>query len=349
MEKLKVVKIGCGGRNGAHFQKLQSFDDVEIVAFCDPIIERAEARAKAYGSGKCYTDYKKMLEENDADVAFIAVPPHVHGEIEPELIKRGINFLVEKPMALEYSVAEKICGDAEAAGLITTVGFQDRYQEITDIMKDYIAGKQVGLVTGAWIGGIPGVPWWRTWATSGGQIVEQNIHLFDQLRYIFGEPKSVYCASGNNIVDPEEYGVPGYDVDDFSSAVMKFECGTVANLFTGCYVRPGSKTKSGITVMGKDFTVDYTLRRSLEITDKTGTRTWVRDTNAWELIFTDVDGTVTRTPITEQTGVQDRIFIDAIKTGDTSKLRTTYRDALKSLRLTMACNESAVSGEAIRL
>ncbi|MGN1128871.1 MAG: Gfo/Idh/MocA family protein, partial [Candidatus Flemingiibacterium sp.] len=87
MEKIKVVQIGCGGRNGAHFQKLSSFDDVEIVGFCDIIPERAEARAKAYGSGKCYTDVVTMLDETKPDAAFVAVPPHVHGEIEPELIK----------------------------------------------------------------------------------------------------------------------------------------------------------------------------------------------------------------------------------------------------------------------
>jgi myo-inositol 2-dehydrogenase/D-chiro-inositol 1-dehydrogenase len=347
MSKIKVVQIGCGGRNGAHFQKLSSFDDVEIVGFCDVILERAEARAKAYGSGKAYTDFIQMLDETKPEVAFIAVPPHVHGEIEDALIERKIHFLVEKPMALEYSLAERICNEAEAAGLITAVGFQDRYQSITEIMKDYIQGKQVGLVTGSWIGGIPGVPWWRTFATSGGQIVEQNIHLFDQLRFIFGEPESVYCASNKGIVDPEAYGVPGYDVDDYSSAVMKFECGVIANLFTACYVRSGSKVTNGLTVYGKDFTVEYNLRHSLTITDKDGVRKYVRENN--QLIITEADGSTRVLPDIEQTGIQDRIFIDAIKTGDTSKIRTTYRDSLKSLKLTMACNESAETGKVICL
>ena len=158
MEKIKAAQIGCGGRNGAHFQKLSSFADVDIVGFCDIIPERAEARRNAYGSGKAYTDYVQMLDETNPDVVFIAVPPRVHGEIEPELIKRKIHFLVEKPMALDYSVAEHICDEAEKAGILTAVGFQDRYQSLTDIMKDYIKDKQIGLVSGGWLGGIPGVP-----------------------------------------------------------------------------------------------------------------------------------------------------------------------------------------------
>lgn len=347
MEKIKAAQIGCGGRNGAHFQKLSSFADVDIVGFCDIIPERAEARRNAYGSGKAYTDYVQMLDETKPDVVFIAVPPHVHGEIEPELIKRKIHFLVEKPMALDYSVAEHICDEAEKAGILTAVGFQDRYQSLTDIMKDYIKDKQIGLVSGGWLGGIPGVPWWRTFETSGGQIVEQNIHLFDQLRWFFGEPAEVFCASGKGIVDPEAYGVPGYNVDDYSSATMKFKNGVVANLFTACYFQSGAKAPSGMTIYGKDFTVEYGLRHTVTITDKTGVRHWERAND--ELIFTDVDGKVTKTPDTEQTGLQDRAFIDAIKSGDPSGIRSNYRDALKSLKLTMACNESAATGKAINL
>lgn len=347
MEKIKVVQIACGGRAGAHFQKLSSFDDVDIVGFCDIIPERAEARAKAYGSGACYTDYIKMLDETEPDAAFIAVPPDQHGAIEYELIRRRIPFLVEKPMALKLEVAENICEEANRAGIITACGFQDRYQSLTDIMKAYIDGKKVGLVSGGWLGGIPGVEWWRTLETSGGQIVEQNIHLFDQLRWIFGEPLNVFCSSGSGIVSPQEYGVPGYNVDDFSSATMKFKNGVVATLFTACYFRPGSKTSSGITVYGKDFTVEYELRRSLTITDNDGVRKWERKND--QLIFTNADGEVSVTPDTEQTGLQDRAFIDAVKKKNPSLIRSDYNDALKSLRLTMACNDSASSGKAILL
>lgn len=252
-------------------------------------------------------------------------------------------------MALDYAVAEKICDDAEAAGLITACGFQDRYQSLTDIMKEYLVGKEneVGLVTAAWVGGIPRVPWWRTWATSGGQILEQNIHLFDQLRWLFGEVDSVYCASGKGIVDPVALDVPGYDVDDFSSATMKLKCGIVANILTGDFLLSGSKSPSGMVVYGKHFTLEYALRRSLTITDESGVTVYERAND--QLTITAPDGTVTVKPDVEQTGLQDRAFIDAIQSGDTSGIRATYRESLKSLKLTMACNESAVSGQAIKL
>ena len=80
----------------------------------------------------------------------------------------------------------------------------------------------------------------------------------------------------------------------------------------------------------KNATLDYRLRNSLDITDEEG-----------------VHETLYRGE--EQTGIMDRIFIDAIKTGDTSKVLSDYEDALKSLKLTLACNESILTGKAIKL
>jgi len=330
MDKIKAAIIGCGGRNGAHFEKLYSFKDVEMAGFCDVVLERAQHMQKNAGTGKAYTCITDMLDEVKPDVCFIAVPPHQHGEIEEEVIKRGIHFLVEKPMALDMDLANSILAKIKEKNLITAIGFQDRYQNLTQIMKDYIKDKQVGLVSGGWMGGIPGVPWWRTMETSGGQVVEQNIHLFDQLRFLFGDPSSVYCAASRGIVDGDAYGVPGYNVHDYSSAIVKFPSGIVANLFTSCYHIGGSTTNSGMTVYCKDSTIEYSLRNYVKIHDKDG---WQAPIYRGE----------------EQTGIQDRIFIDAIWSGDRSKILSDYEDGVKSLKLTLACNESAETGKEIQL
>jgi predicted dehydrogenase len=270
-----------------------------------------------------------MLDDIKPDVIFIAVPPHQHGEIENAIIDLGIPFQVEKPMALDLGVAEQILARVEEKGLLTNVGFQDRWQNLTETMKDFCEEHTPVVVRGSWLGGIPGVWWWRQQETCGGQIIEQNIHLFDQLRFLFGEPESVYCAGANGLVD-EEYGMPGYNLDlDYSSAVMKFKNGVVATLFTGCYNRPGAKVTNGMTVYCKDGTLEYSLRSTLDIYTAEGQTHMDRGE--------------------EQTGIMDRVFIDAIKTGDGSKIRSPYSDAIKSLKLTMACEESAKTGEVIKL
>ena len=331
MATTKVAFIGCGGRNGAHVQKcMENLDNIEYVGFCDIDESRAYGyadRTKTDPEGKIFRDYREMLEKTKPDAIFMAVPPHCHGEIEPAIIEKGIPFLIEKPVALDMATAEKIEKMIKEKDLITAAGFQDRYQNLTQIMKDYIKDRKVGLVTGAWYGGIPGVWWWRQMETSGGQVVEQNIHIFDQARYLFGEPLYVNCAGARGIVDPEEYGVPGYNVHDYSSAVIKFKSGVVATIFTACYQKGPAGMQSGMNIYCKDAVLEYHLRSSLKITDSEGVHEWTRGK--------------------EQTGIQDEAFIHAVRTGDRSQILADYSEAVKSLRLTLACNESIETGRTI--
>ncbi len=331
MDKVKVAIIGCGGIGSWHFSHLIQFDDVDLVGFCDLVIERAENFAKQYGRGKTFAKYTEMLDEVKPDVVYICVEPCAHGDIEMAVIERGIPFLVEKPMALDMAMAEKICAAAAEKNLITAVGFQDRYLDLTDKMKEYLVGKKVGLVTGAWVGGIPGVWWWRKRSTSGGQIVEQNIHIYDMARYLFGEPVSIYCGAGKGIVEPDssEYNVPGYDVEDYSSAVITFENGVVATIYTACYTVQGGGMRSGMNIYCKNATIEYTLRSGVKY----------RDAETVEETVRQADQGVT----------EDRTFIDAIKSGDGSAIRSPYSDALKSLRLCLAANESIDTGKVIQL
>lgn len=334
MEKVKVGFIGCGGRASAHFQKLVTFkEDVELVGFADVILSRAENFRDKAGEGKAYTCYKQMLDETKPDAVVIAIEPCAHGEVDREVVERGIHFIIEKPMNLDMEEAEKIDELVTKKRLITSVGFQDRYQDITKIAIEKLAGKRIGLVEGSWVGGIPGVWWWRKKETSGGQVIEQNIHLFDQVRYMLGEPVSVYAAGGKGIVRPAERNMPGYNVDDYSSAVIKFESGVVCTLMTGCYVKGKNKT-NGLTFYCEDCVVDYELRRKLTVTDSEGNV---------EVFDHVIDG------IKEQTYDLDRVFIDAVKTGDTTKIQSPYCDAIKSLRLCMAVQESIETGEVIML
>ena len=245
-------------------------------------------------------------------------------------VERGIPFLVEKPMTLDLAMGDKIAKAVEEKNLITAVGFQDRYLDLVNMIKDELPKhKKGGLVYGAWCGGIPGVWWWQKKSTCGGQLVEQNIHLLDGLRYLYGEPLSVYATASSGIVKPGENGVsPEYDTDDHSTCVLRFKDNVTATLVSSCYSRD-VRPNCGYVITLEDMIIDYRLRNNI--------------------IFTDAHKTVDIKRGHEQTDDLDRAFIDAIKTGDTSKIRSDYRDALKSLKLTMACNESAATGKAIEL
>ena len=62
VKKIKIAIIGCGGiANGKHFPSLSKLEQVEMTAFCDIVLERAEKAAKEYGTkdAKTYVDFKE--------------------------------------------------------------------------------------------------------------------------------------------------------------------------------------------------------------------------------------------------------------------------------------------------
>ena len=324
MGKLKVAMVGCGGIGSFHLSHLVLFDDVEFVGFMDIRPERAQEKATTAGGGKVYDDYITMLDDAKPDVLYICVPPDQHGFIEFEAIKRKIPFLVEKPMALSMDLANSIRDEVEKAGLVTAVGFQDRYLDIIEKTKEFLEGQTVGLIDGAWLGGIPGVYWWSSYATSGGQIVEQNIHLFDMVRYLFGEPARVYCAGARGIVNKE-----GYDLHDYSSAVITFKNNVIATLFTGCYLNRNVPNKNGLHIRCADSDIRYILRQSVEFDMGEKKETYYRQA--------------------DQGITEDRVFLDAVKANNPKLVKSPYADACKSLALTLACNESIATGKEIIL
>ena len=325
MAKLKIALCGCGGRSMAHLPHLKDFDETELVGFYDIRPERAEEKQAYMGTGKVYYNgVEEMLDDCKPDALYVCVPPDQHGAIELAAIERGIHFFVEKPLALDMEMAEKIRDAAEAKGLITCVGFQDRYLDIIRMTREFISTRTVALVDGAWIGGIPGVYWWPTYATSGGQIVEQNIHHFDMVRYLFGEPERVYCAARKGLVDRE-----GYDLHDASSAVITFKNGIIANIFTDCYTDGHPGYRNGLRIHCTDSEVDYQLRNNVTFKTAEYTKNFLR--------------------VEPHERAINRAYIDALLTGDQSKVKSPYRDACKSLALTIACNESLFSGKVIEL
>ena len=331
MNKVRLGLIGCGGRMGAHMACFEQMDNVEIVAVCDPIAERREAAAKRFGAKRMYANHNELFANEDKstlDALYIAVEPTAHVNLEEQAINKGIPFLVEKPMALDVEQARSIAKRIEETGLITAVGFQDRYLDLIEIVKEAVdEGPKGGLVYGAWIGGIPGVWWWQKKTTCGGQLVEQNIHLLDGLRYLYGEPLSVYATCSSGMVEAGKNGVsPEYNTDDHSTAVIRFENNVTATLVSACYSR-SVRPNCGYVITLPDKVLDYRLRNNLIITTKGETRDIARQV--------------------DQTLLLDKAFVNAVATGDASGVRSPYGDALKSLELSFAANESMETGKVI--
>ena len=110
MSKLKIGIIGCGGiANDKHMPAMAKQSEVELVAFCDLIIERAEKAAADYGfaGAKVYTDYRELLEDKSIDAVHVLTPNVSHCEITCAALEAGKHVMCEKPMAANVADAQK--------------------------------------------------------------------------------------------------------------------------------------------------------------------------------------------------------------------------------------------------
>lgn len=345
----KLAMIGCGGIGQYHLSHFVQFKDiVELAGFCDLIPERAESFVEKAGCGKAFTNYIEMYDEIQPDMVFICIPPYCHGEIEFETIRRGIHFFVEKPLALDLDLARKIRDAAAEKNLITASGFQCRYSNLVEPNVKFCQENEVVFVDASRIGGMPGVFWWRDKDLSGGQIVEQTIHQFDIIRYVFGEPEEVCTYGTRGFLK----GVPDYNTDDLSTTIIKFKSGALGVMSTGDYATSGNSHDSKVIFSSKDKRAELKILGTLKIygekpeepkDDKGGFI--VKGDGALsaggDCIVYNQDG---------DAGVLcDRTFIEAVISGDGSKIRSPYADAFKSVSFTMACNKSMEIGGPVKV
>jgi predicted dehydrogenase len=182
------------------------------------------------------------------------------------------------------------------------------------------------MAFGGWWGGTPGHhPWWTDKSKSGGQFHEQATHTVDLARFLFGEVVEVYAAAANGF----NKGVPGYTMDDAVTVAMKFANGGVANLMASCSSNAGGSLFLDVHSLNHNFHFsewnhDVVIKaRGVEPEEIKGE----------EGIFT----------------IEDQAFVEAVRTGDRSGIRSSYPDGVKSALVSLASNRSLETGKPVSL
>ncbi len=323
----KIAIVGCGGRGLYHLNNLKTMSDVEVVAFCDLISERAEDLAEH--AGAVFTDFSEMYDEVGPDAVFICTPPYCHGEIEFEAARRGIHFFVEPPFALSLDIAEKIRTEAEARGIITSVGFTDRYCAFTYEAARFCAEQDVVTIDCVDVGEVGERFWLRDVELSGGRIMESTIRHLDTLRFIFGEPDEVFAYSTRGFVG----GITNYDTDDAVSALVRFKNGTLATVTAGAFALSDTSCDSHIAFRSGRMSATFRPGDGIEIAGETDV------SDETQLCTADCDCGMDA----------DRAFIEAIIENDESRVRSDYADGVKTLAFADAIRRSVNEGRAVKV
>ena len=229
---MRYALIGCGRVSGNHIKAAKN-NNLEIVALCDIVPEKAQALAeKCQVQTEIYSDYKLMLQEVKPELVAIATISGNHAEIAEYCAEKGFNFIVEKPMAMSIEEADRVIAAAEKSGVIAGVSHQNRFNIAVQELRRAIDNGRFGKLSH----GSVHIRWnrdenyynqddWRgKWATDGGALMNQCIHGIDLLRWMFGdEIDSVYGSTRN-------HQHPYIEAEDVGVAVINFKNGAVATV-----------------------------------------------------------------------------------------------------------------------
>ncbi|MEE3258727.1 MAG: Gfo/Idh/MocA family oxidoreductase [Candidatus Latescibacterota bacterium] len=318
---VKIGFVGTGGIANHHMRTLAEIPVAEMVACCDIVEEKALQAATTYG-GKAYGQYENMYDNESLDAVYICLPPFAHQQQELAAIERGLPIFVEKPVATSMEKAREIASALRTKNLVSAVGYHWRYMDTTEKAIERIADQPVGFALGAWMGGMPGVPWWRVLAESGGQMVEQTTHIFDLARHLLGEVEAIHAMGRTGLMEDVE----NYDIHDASVTNLRFQNGAVASITSACMLSAGSHV--GLDLYQKDQVLRI-LHRSLTIDNADGQEVHELGNNP--------------------TQAEDRTFLQAVQSGDPSAIRCDYAEAVKTLELTLAATQSASEGRVVAL
>ena len=329
-KKLRVGILGAGFMGQTHGQRLIARQDVEVVAVCDAV---AEATGKLQGklglpSAGVFSNFDRMLANAGLDVLYVCLPPFAHnGEVEQAAAK-GIHLFLEKPIALDVQRGTAMVAAIEKAGIVSQVGFHFRFRQGVEQLRRMIADGSAGqptLFEGRFWCNMLGGAWWRDKNRSGGQIVEQLIHIYDLALHLFGEPVSV-TGRLENLTHRQ---VADYSIEDTSIGTICFKNGALATV-TGSNVALPMHFLGDWRVVCERALLDYRCTGQHWVTPDAST------------LFRHDGEKISRAEFTEDADVyasETNDFLTAIATN--GRTRTPVQDGLNSLRVVRAVVESA--------
>lgn len=113
LKKIGVALIGCGRISDLQCLGYLDHPQAEIVAVCDPAVDRAQIRAKEWGTSSVYSNLDRLLKNPNIEAVDILTPHHLHAEHAIAALKAGKHVSLQKPPALTLEEFDRITGIAK--------------------------------------------------------------------------------------------------------------------------------------------------------------------------------------------------------------------------------------------
>jgi len=246
MKPLKIGLIGTGGIAQTHMRALAKTEDIEVVAVCDLVEEKAVRTAETYGVPNVFVDYHDLLAMDEIEAVNICTWNQAHCAPTVDALHAGKHVLVEKPMAATLVDATAMTKAAKETGLVLMVGVQPRFGFARKTAKAIVDAGTLGDIYYAEAVacrrcGIPGGSFIKAETAGIGTVADIGVYALDEVLHLMGHPKPVAVSGiANNLLGKayttpiegaiqwaEDWSPEDLTVEDFGVATVRFENGAL--------------------------------------------------------------------------------------------------------------------------
>ena len=261
--KARVGLVGLFGIANAHIREIKASPELELGAVCDIDEALGTKWSQEYGV-PWYRDYHDLVRAKDVDFIILGIPHYLHAEVAIAAMEAGMPVIIQKPMCVTVSEADRIIETARRTGTKVAT-YHTAHLSEWDAINTIREGKIGKLMrfnynahASRGIAYYNSGPWRGKWAGEGsGVLSNQCIHDINRMQALMGPVAEITSATLANI------GHPGMEVEDAAVAGLRFENGAFGvfqvTLYTqpavnnydiignlGCILKQGSETKFGI-------------------------------------------------------------------------------------------------------
>jgi predicted dehydrogenase len=207
---------------------------VKLAAVADRSEQTAAKVGDTYAAPH-YTSFETMLDEIKPDLVTLAVPTSLHFEIGKQLIERGVDVLIEKPITTTIAQGEELIELARSKGTVLAVGHIERFNPAVMELRRRLTEGMAGRIYQVHASRLSPYP---TRIRDAGVVLDLASHDIDLMRYLVGGSITRLFGEVSQSINS--------DREDMFNGMMRFSDGTLG-VFDVNWITPTKVRRLTIT------------------------------------------------------------------------------------------------------
>lgn len=310
---VKVIVVGLGKMGLSHLSMVRALAGVEVVGVVDANAFLLGV-LKKYTGVPTYSTLDKALLDTVPDAAIVATPSRLHATMVRDLLERGIAVFCEKPMTLSAADSDALATLAAQRGLVTQVGYHNRFVGSFAEVRRLLDQGAIGTVThglaeayGPVVLQSSGSTWRSKSTEGGGCLYDYAAHVLDLVNWYVGEPAAVGGTKLTSVFSRE--------IDDEVAATLTLSGGGSVSLSVNWSDESVRKMTTRITLWGTTGRI-FADRQEVQVYLREGAVIPDGYRPGWNIRYTtDLTPEVSFYLRGEEYTAQLEHFVDRVRTG----------------------------------